>query len=172
MTHQRSFEPGLAVATEIEVRFGECDPAGVVYYANYFDWFSIGRLKYLEHHGLRYWDFFEAIGVTLVVVEATCRYLRPSLPGDRLRLETALTALTPSRAAFGYRLLSAERPDPDGRHELRAVGTTTHAFATRRGPVDLRKYRPEAWARLDRLNAYLSGWRMEPAREGGERRAD
>lgn len=44
-------EHDLAAEVLIDVRFSETDLMGVVYHANYFNWFDIARFKVLEKMG-------------------------------------------------------------------------------------------------------------------------
>ena len=60
----------------IRVRYAETDKMGVVYHANYFMWFEIGRCELLRAVGRSYRDM-EAAGIGLPVIEATER--APSL---------------------------------------------------------------------------------------------
>jgi acyl-CoA thioester hydrolase len=56
---------------EREVRWGDCDAAGIVYYARYFDWFTDGRIALLKQIALPYQQFFHEQGITVVAVEAS-----------------------------------------------------------------------------------------------------
>ena len=53
----------------MRVRYAETDKMGVVYYANYFVWFEIGRTDLLRHSGWSYREM-EAEGFGLPVLEA------------------------------------------------------------------------------------------------------
>ena len=53
----------------VRVRYAETDQMGVVYYANYFVWFEIGRTDLLRTLGSTYRQL-EAEGLTLPVIEA------------------------------------------------------------------------------------------------------
>ena len=41
-------------STKVRVRYAETDQMGVVYYANYFVWFEIGRTDFCAQHGFAY----------------------------------------------------------------------------------------------------------------------
>jgi acyl-CoA thioester hydrolase len=57
--------------TTVRVRYAETDCMGVVYYANYFIWFEIGRTDWLRETGWNYREMEEA-GIQLPVIEAHC----------------------------------------------------------------------------------------------------
>ena len=84
---------------DIRVRYGDTDRAGVVYYANYFHYFEIGRTEYLRALGAPY-RCLEERGVLFVVVEATCRYMAPAGYDDDLQVVSWVDRLRPTRVDF------------------------------------------------------------------------
>jgi len=113
---------------------------GVVYYANYFVWFEVGRTDWLRRSGWSYRDM-EHDGYALPVVEAQCHYRQPARYDDELDIETAGTLLSPVRVRFTYRVLRAAGGS------LLAEGHTVHASLDptgrpRRLPEQVRAYFP------------------------------
>jgi acyl-CoA thioester hydrolase len=74
---------------------------GVVYYANYFVWFEVGRTEWLRETGWSYRDM-EREGVSLPVIEAKCEYRRPARYDDEIEISTRAILLTPVRIRFEY----------------------------------------------------------------------
>ncbi len=107
------------IATPYRVLYGDTDTMGVVYYANYFRFFELGRNEYLRARGLSYREV-ESRGVYLPVVDAQCRYLGPARYDDLLSVETRVVRAKGARVAFAYELRRAEGP-------LLARGATEHA---------------------------------------------
>src|SRR6185436_7070529 len=64
-----------ARSSHIRVRYAETDQMGVVYYANYFVWFEVGRTDWLRAAGSTY-RAMEKDGVSLPVIEAHTEYRR------------------------------------------------------------------------------------------------
>jgi acyl-CoA thioester hydrolase len=120
----------MTVATsKLRVRYAETDQMGVVYYANYFVWFEIGRTDFLRHLGYDYASMEREDGCLLPVVEVTCRYKAPARYDDELVLETRLLHLRTSVIKFGYRLL---KPALDDKQPLLlAEGETIHVVVNR-----------------------------------------
>jgi acyl-CoA thioester hydrolase len=87
--------------TRLRVRYAETDRMGVVYYANYFVWFEVGRTDWLRETGWSY-RAMEADGVSLPVIEAHCDYRQPSRYDDELEVRTRATLLSPIRVRFDY----------------------------------------------------------------------
>jgi acyl-CoA thioester hydrolase len=114
--------------TRIRVRYAETDQMGVVYYANFFIWFELGRIELLRQLGFQYKQMEIDDGCHIPVVEANCRYKSPARYDDELLLETRVLALRRSVIKFGYRLL---RPEAEA-SKLLAEGETTHVTVDRR----------------------------------------
>ena len=101
---------------------------GVVYYANFFVWFEIGRVELMRSLGFDYRQVEVEAECFLPVVEANCRYRSPARYDDLLRLETRVLNQRTSMIRFGYRLL---RPVPDSEPVLLAEGETVHVVVDR-----------------------------------------
>ena len=99
---------------------------GVVYYANYFVWFEVGRTDLLRVAGWSYRDM-EQDGIGLPVIEAQCTYRQSAQYDDELEVRTTGAMLSPVRVQFTYEVV---RPADDA---LLATGQTVHAALDRAG---------------------------------------
>jgi len=99
---------------------------GVVYYANYFVWFEVGRTDLLRDAGWTYRDM-EGDGYLLPVLEANCLYRQPARYDDELDVRTAGELISPVRVRFTYDVV---RPVDA---VLLATGYTIHASIDRDG---------------------------------------
>ena len=106
--------------TRLRVRYAETDQMGVVYHANHFIWFEIGRVELLRQLGFSYRDMEQSDGCFIAVVDARCRYKAPVRYDDEVIVRTQLKNARESVIHFGYELVRAD----DG--ELLAEGETTH----------------------------------------------
>ena len=74
------------------VEFGDCDPAQIVFYPNYFRWMDAASLRFFRSGGLPPWRELEAqfgiIGTPLV--DASARFLRPASYGDAIDVLTTI----------------------------------------------------------------------------------
>ena len=72
------------------VEFGDCDPAQIVFFPNYFRWMDATSLRFFRAAGVPPWREFEAecgiIGTP--VVDASARFVRPASYGDVLDVDT------------------------------------------------------------------------------------
>jgi acyl-CoA thioester hydrolase len=106
--------------SSLRVRYAETDKMGVVYYANYFVWFEVGRTDLLRTLGWTYREM-EAAGVSLPVIDARCEYMRPARYDDEVEIRTSGRLLSPVRMEFTYEVWLAAQST------VAATGTTTHA---------------------------------------------
>jgi acyl-CoA thioester hydrolase len=102
------------------VRYAETDQMGVVYYANYFVWFEVGRTDLLRREGRTYRDM-ESEGLSLPVIDAHCEYKQSARYDDDVEIRTTGALLSPVRVRFDYQVV---RPSDD---VLLAAGHTVHA---------------------------------------------
>ena len=133
MAAQDVFRRSVAapLSYKLRVRFGECDPQGVVFNANYLAYFDIGitelfRAAFGTLGG--YQAMVERSGAEFVVAEAGLRYHRPAHFDDELTLEIAITRLGTTSITTSYRLLR------DG--ELLVGGTLRHVLVDPKGLVE------------------------------------
>jgi acyl-CoA thioester hydrolase len=113
-------------ASRVRVRYAETDQMGVVYYANYFVWFEIGRTDLLRTLGGTYRDL-EADGIFLPVIEAHCEYAQSARYDDELEIRTEGRVLSPIRVEFRYDVVKL------GDGTVVATGRTAHAAINRAG---------------------------------------
>jgi acyl-CoA thioester hydrolase len=106
--------------TRIRVRYAETDQMGVVYHANHFVWFEVGRVELLRQLGFSYRDMEASDGCFIAVVDARCRYKAPARYDDEIVVRTQMKNIRESLIHFAYELLRAS----DG--TLLAEGETTH----------------------------------------------
>ena len=112
--------------TALRVRYAETDQMGVVYYANYFVWFEVGRTDLLRQSGWNYRDM-ETEGFGLPVIEAQCTYKQSARYDDDIDVRTSGEMLSPVRMQFNYEIVRAS----DG--TTLATGSTVHATLDRAG---------------------------------------
>ena len=128
--------------TKIRVRYGETDQMGVVYHANYAQYFEVGRTEWLREFGLTY-RRMEEEGIMLPVVSLHINYKNSARYDDILTVKTILKKMPTASIEFHYEL----RNENDN---LLATGSTILAF------IDKNKNRPTRCPKylLDKLQNY------------------
>ncbi|RUS45058.1 acyl-CoA thioesterase [Cohnella sp. AR92] len=134
--------PHPAFDFEMTVTWGDCDAAGIHYYARSFDWFTNARMGLLANYGFPYMAAWHHQGIFLVCLHADCQYRKMLRPEDRIVVRTELAELSRTRMAFDYRIYKEGGI-------LAAEGTTKHAYVDPSGsPFNLERRHPELWASL------------------------
>ena len=109
---------GFSFSTEVKVRFAETDAQGIVHNSNYFIWFEVARVEYLERYAGGY-QRLRDLGVEALVLETHVRYLRPAKFDDRLVVHARCLDVRGARFRYEYEI------ERDG--EVLADGWTAHA---------------------------------------------
>ena len=142
----------------LRVRYGECDPQGVVFNANYFTYFDVALTELWRESVGPYTDMMAA-GVDMVVAEASARYLAPAEFDDELAVAVAVTRLGKTSMATSIEVARAAAPAPApaalahplpaadgmGHRPLLVQGAMRHVFidaetrATTEIPRDIRR---------------------------------
>ena len=117
---------GPRSVSRVRVRYAETDKMGVVYHANYFVWFEVGRTDLLRHAGWTYREM-ESEGFSLPVIEAQCDYKQPARYDDELEVRVEAALASPARVAFTYEVV---RPSDA---QTLVTGRTIHAAVDRDG---------------------------------------
>lgn len=122
----------LEKITEIRVRYNETDRMGIVYHANYYVWFEIGRTEFMKDIGINYRSLEEG-GILLPLVETHCYYKLPAKYDDVVLIKTKLSEFKGIRISFEYEII--RKCD----NALLAVGKTVQAFVNSElKPVNIR----------------------------------
>jgi len=93
----------------VTISFGQCDPAGIVYYPNYFDMFNTSTEALIcEALGVHIQDLalrFDIFGIPMI--EARNVYHRPSRPGDNIVIKSQITRIGRSSFDVYHQLFGA-----------------------------------------------------------------
>ena len=116
--------PRMVNETRVRVRYAETDQMGVVYHANHFIWFEVGRVELLRQLGFSYKDMETEDNCFIAVVDVRCRYKAPAHYDDEIMVRTWLKHVRESVVHFNYELIRLS----DG--TLLAEGETIHVVAT------------------------------------------
>lgn len=97
----------LSNRTEVQVRFNEADPLGIVWHGHYIRYFEDGREAFGNMHGLSYLDVYKQ-GFVIPVVNVQCDFKLSLRYGDRVIVETKYIPTDAAKMKFTYRLYNAE----------------------------------------------------------------
>ena len=111
-------QDGFSFSTTLRVRFAETDAQGIAHNSNYFVWFEVARVEYLERYTGGYQKLRDQ-GIEAVVLETHVRYLEPAKFDDRLVVHARCVDVKGARFRYEYAI------ERDG--VLIADGWTAHA---------------------------------------------
>ncbi|WP_374000490.1 acyl-CoA thioesterase [Massilia sp. CFBP 13647] len=140
----RSFENGFA--RTVQVRFGDCDPAGIVFYPRYFEMFNnLVEDWCAQGLGLSFHELIQVRGLGLPTVSLTTDFIAPSRLGEELRAELSVRDVGGAKIMLAIRLSG-----PDGSERVGAilvlVLTDLQAGRAKRIPdamrVSIERFRP------------------------------
>jgi 4-hydroxybenzoyl-CoA thioesterase len=81
--------PGARSRLDIVVDFADCDPARIVFYPRYFDWFDRAAERLFRERGMAWpelWAHYRLAGFP--IVDANAKFLGPARFGDTITLES------------------------------------------------------------------------------------
>ncbi|MGN6439247.1 MAG: acyl-CoA thioesterase [Agriterribacter sp.] len=93
----------LSGKIEVNVRFNEADPLGIVWHGHYIRYFEDGREAFGNEHGIGYLDFYRQ-GIIIPIVSIHCEYKRSLKYGERVIVETTYIPCDAAKLKFEYRL--------------------------------------------------------------------
>jgi 4-hydroxybenzoyl-CoA thioesterase len=96
----------LTVTREVRIEWGDCDPAGIVYFPRYFEYFDHSTARMFEAVGYRKSELqqaFDIVGFPLVDVRANFRL--PSKYGEDVVIHTTIPEWGRSSFKVHHRLM-------------------------------------------------------------------
>jgi acyl-CoA thioester hydrolase len=113
---------------KIRVIYADTDAMGIVYHANYFRWFEIGRTELLREMGVVYAEL-ETEGYYLPLTRSSCHYFAPARYDETIIVETTISYFRRASIKFDYSILDEKR------ETVLVEGCTLHAFTNADGKI-------------------------------------
>ncbi|MBK0381847.1 acyl-CoA thioesterase [Pedobacter sp. SD-b] len=118
----------FAFETSLRVRYADTDQMGYMYYGNYAAFFEVARTEMLRSLGLSY-KAMEETGIMMPVLELKCKYIKPALYDELIKIKVIINQKPSVRIIFNYELYN-------GLNDLIHLGETTLVF------VNIEKNKP------------------------------
>ncbi len=126
-------------ATYRGVDWGDCDPAGIVFYPTYFRWMDSAFHELAATLGFDQRRLQEAFGLMgTPLVDASCAFKAPASYGARLDIEVAVTRIGTSGISLSYRFRHDERLVAEGQEARVFVRRTDKGIEKADIPAALR----------------------------------
>ena len=127
----------MTFSRERLIRFSHCDPAGIVYFVNFFD--MVGGVVedwFREAIGLPFQEMHLERRIGFPIVSTGCEFFRPAHLGDTLQLELVIAKLGRSSIEFVIRGAVAGEEKFRARHKVAMV--SLESFRALPIPGDMR----------------------------------
>jgi len=91
----------------VRIVWGDCDPAGIVFYPRYFEMFDASTTALFERAlGMNKFEFVKAYdSIGYPMVDTRARFLLPTRYGDDVVIETEITEIKRSSFEIRHRLM-------------------------------------------------------------------
>ena len=115
----------LSNSRQVEIEFGDCDPAGIVYYPNYFRMFDASTAYLFEAAlGMKKIAWIKRFGILgIPVVDTSAKFIKPSRFGDVVTISSTVTAFKRSSFEVVHQLFNDGTLANEGRETRVWVGT-------------------------------------------------
>jgi 4-hydroxybenzoyl-CoA thioesterase len=106
----------LVNTRSVRIEWGDCDPAGIIYYPRYLAFFDASTSALIERAlGMKKLDYLKAYAFTgHPLVKTHCRFLVPTRFGDDVTIETTVTEIRRSTFDVRHRLTKDETVAVEG----------------------------------------------------------
>jgi 4-hydroxybenzoyl-CoA thioesterase len=113
------------VIFEVQVQFGDCDPAGIVFFPNFSKWMDASSLNFFVQCGVLPWrELVKTTGIVgTPLLEIHTKFMRPATYGETIQIHTSVQEWRDK--VFIHRHI-VKRGD-----DLLCEGTETRAFVIR-----------------------------------------
>jgi acyl-CoA thioester hydrolase len=99
----------LTYDAKIRTRYGETDKMGVIYHANYINYYEIARTEMLRSTGLYSYGEMEREGIMMPVVEIESKYLMPAYYDECLTVRVTVREPPTARITFHYEIYNEKQ---------------------------------------------------------------
>jgi 4-hydroxybenzoyl-CoA thioesterase len=115
----------LSHSRDVEIEFGDCDPAGIVYYPNYFRMFDAATAHLFEaalgEKKIAWTRRYGILGIPMV--DTGAKFLKPSRYGDVVTITSTITGFKRSSFDVSHQLFNGGTLAIEGRETRVWVGT-------------------------------------------------
>lgn len=131
----RAYEGLRVFVYHRRISFGDCDPAGIAFYPNFYRWFDEAVHALMDQIGWSWRRTAKEMGwLGLPCAQASASFIRPVTHGQAIRVETRVVGFEPRRIVFLHRVFRDDTllcegeekrfvgvPHPDDPDRVRAI---------------------------------------------------
>ena len=96
---------------EVAINFGDCDPAGIVFFPNFSKWMDAASLNYFVQCGIPVWrELVKTHGIVgTPLLEINTKFIKTATYGETIHIDTTITEWRAKRLRSGI-LCGVARP--------------------------------------------------------------
>jgi len=103
----------MAYRSQLKIRFGDIDRAGIVYYPRFLHYFHVALEEFFaDRLGIEYHTFIDTHRIGLPTVHLETDFSRPFNYGDVIEVEVKILNVGRSSLTFGYRVFKQGESEP------------------------------------------------------------
>ncbi len=121
----------LTETVEVNIRFSETDPMGIVWHGNYLKYLEDGREAFGAKYGIGYMDIYKQ-GFAAPLVEIDIKYKKALRYGEGIIIETKYVHDDAAKIIFAYKVMNAKN-----REEIIATANSIQVFLDLKGELML-----------------------------------
>jgi 4-hydroxybenzoyl-CoA thioesterase len=105
----------------LKIMFSDCDPAQIVFYPKYFQWFDVATQGMFNELGMEWSVFWPANDIAgLPIVDASAKFMGPSRMDDEIEIESWVDEWRDKTFTVRHNVINKGRVIVEGQ-EIRAV---------------------------------------------------
>ena len=114
----------------VPIQFGDCDPAGIVFFPNFLRWMDAASLSFFMECGVPPWrELVKTRGIVgTPLLEIHTKFVKAATYGEELAISTCVEEWRAKTFTQYHRVV---RVQPDGAEELICEGREIRAFVRR-----------------------------------------
>src|SRR5215475_2593093 len=115
----------LSITRKTRIEWGDCDPAGIIFFARYFDMFDVSTTMLIERAlGMKKIEYLKAYNfMGHPLAETRAKFRLPTRFGDEVSITTTIVAVGKSSFKLEHKLINAGA--------LAVEGTETRVWVVR-----------------------------------------
>lgn len=80
------------VVLPVHIHFGDCDPAGIVFFPNFLRWMDASSLNFFKQNGIPPWrELVKTHGIVgTPLLEINTRFMKPGVYGEDIEVHTSI----------------------------------------------------------------------------------
>ena len=103
----------MAFRSNLKIRFGDIDRAGIVYYPRFMHYFHVSKEEFfISELNIEYHEFIEKHRIGLPTVHLETDFSKPFRYGDDIEVEVTVKNFGKSSITFGYRVFKKGGTEP------------------------------------------------------------